>query len=324
MKKFLMSTMIILPILINGCSAGGDSSSNSNYYSSGYDYYYQLQAESSSTPVLNALSANGTTLFSANLTPGSSNSYTFKTTYNNKPVAGNVVLSNGILSIAASNWGIDLASNSTTQVSNGTFSTICDMGNMSPCTIIISGNNITVTEYASNGRHTQLCNNSLLSTTNAIPNNYSFKCGINGSSTPQYDWYLIPFIRNGVAGLLLGEFNYGSQVNNDQTNDIAMQQTTTVGEFMPNGSYYYASAYSGTPSMTVATITYTGSNALINNPTVGSCNGQPCSLIMDQYYQQIAYGYAYFTPTQPVLNVNVVGNSNMGLMMDSVSGFYVQ
>ncbi len=315
-------------IFLAACGAGDNTpSSTASYYTGGYDYYYQVQTESGSVSNFSVMAANGTTLFSAPLVSSGNNSYSFNTTYNSQQVSGNVVIANDIFSIAASNWGIDLASSNTTILQSGAYSTICDKGNISPCTVTVSNNNVSITEYASNGTPTVLCSNSMLSNTNTIPNNYTFKCGINGSNNPQYDWYLTSITRNNVPGLLLSEFNGNTQVNNDETDDIAVIQATSSGIFQPSGSFYYTyngANGSGNPTITVANLTSSGSTGTINNPTIGNCNGQAYTLTLDQYYSQIANGYAYFTTSTNPTNFNLVGNSTMNLMMDSVNGFYVQ
>lgn len=329
MMKLLNMLYILPSVLLVACGSGGsDDTATGTYYTGGYDYYYQVQSESgASTTTLNVLGSNGSTLFSAPLTSTGNNSYTFTSNYNNQTINGNVVITNGILSIAANVWGIDIGTNSANPIQNGSYSTICDKGNISPCTVNVNNNSISITEYSTSGAPTVLCSNSLLVETNSVPNNYTFKCGIMGSSTPQYSWYVTSFTRNGVPGLLISEYNGNTQINNDETDDIAVIQATSSGTLMPNGGFYYTSngaSGSGTPSITIANFTSNGSTATINNPSLGNCNGQACALTLDQYYSQIANGYAYFTTTTNPINYNLVGNTTMNLMMDSASGFYVQ
>ncbi len=319
---------MLASVLLVACGSGGmDNLNTGTYYTGGYDYYYQVQSESGTGSTLNVLGSNGSALFSAPLTSTGGNSYYFTTSYNGRDINGNLVILGGILSIVANAWGTDIGSNNTNPIQDGSYSTICDKGNMSPCSVVINNNSISVTEYSTSGAPTILCSNSLLVETNSIPNNYMFKCGIMGSNAPQYNWYVTSFTRNGIPGLLISEYNGSTQINNDETDDIAVIQATSSGIFAPNGSFYYTSngtSGSATPSIIIANLTSNGSTGTINNQAIGNCNGQACALTMDQYYSQIANGYAYFTTTNNPLNFNLVGNSTLNLMMDSASGFYVQ
>lgn len=322
--------LISLLSIIGLCACGNSTTSGTTYYSAGNDYNYQLSfTESNNIPQTITINVSGSSGVGMPLTQVSPNTYAFGSSqesallyYNPAESAYLSVAYNGQGTVPYSDFATNTASSN---LPNGTFNTICDHSNLSPCQITINNNQISITEYTPQGQSVALCNSSTLSSASSSisPFLQTFICGTNGSTTNSGNWYLVPFTVNGVSGLMINEYNSSSLAADDTTDEIAFPAGSSIN---PNGSYGYIynviqSGQSAVNSAGVSTASLTPTT--INNNITG-CNN--CLLQQNSYYQQPLTGFDYYTTNNSQsfgTTYNVIGNDSMNLYMDSFTGFYL-
>lgn len=328
--------------IIIGCG-NGSTTTGTTFYSAGSDYNYTIQfesgSESNSASILSSLVINttGSTSQPIPLISVSTNVYSFTSgnlsglLYYNPSESSSIGLAfNGQGVSSYSDYATNAIINS---VPNGTYNTICDINNISPCSIVINSSSISITEYSFAGQQVSLCSDSTINSasTASNPSNYSFICGTNGSTQNAGIWNLTPFSINGVTALMVSQYNSSISGNDDDTDSIAFPSSIPIN---PSGQYGYVYSVqsSQNPSSTSAGIssssfTANSSLSIINNPTIGSCSGGGCTLNVNSYYNYPANGFGWFQLSNSQSGVtntyNLVGNDQMGLYMDSYSGFYL-
>lgn len=328
MKK--INTVLIgatIAACIAGCGAGGNTPSlgGNTYYSAAYDTYYQIES-SNSGYTFSAINTKGDYLNQVPLTANGTNNYSFQTTVSGNTATGNISVNNGQLGFAI-NYGsgayVDFATNnpSNQPIPNGTYTTLCDITNLSACTVTINNNAITITEYNTSGASVNLCSAvSMTQTTSNFINPYlsGFTCGTQGGNGPSGIWYAMPFAANGVTGLMIAEYNPNINSNDLGTDEVAFVQPSNQNGVTPSGNYNYA--YQGWSSGQVGISSASFSNGFLTNPTLGGT----CSLVYGQFYNYRMNGFdtCTFSGSGSTNFYNVVGNNTMNIYMDSYSGFY--
>jgi hypothetical protein len=248
--------------------------------------------------------------------------YSFTTIYNNESATGTILIKNANFgfTISAPGGGSydDFATQNVvanTSISTGTYVTLCDQSNLSPCVITINNNQISINEYSPSGSATNLCTNQNLTAqpNSQNPNAFYFTCAISGGSMSG-TWYATPFISNATSGFMLSEYNPNQNSSNlAGTNEIAFPQST----ISPNGGFNYV--YNSGSQAGISTTTFS-INTIINS-TIGTCSGAACALTLGAFYNYVMSGFGYFN-VAGTANYNLVGNDNMAMYEDSYQGFY--
>lgn len=337
MKKLtliLLSTIISVSLV--ACGAGSTTNATNTYYSASSNYNYQLVfSESSGTPNGLIIQTIGSVGQPMTLSSTANNIYSFNAGTYNGLLYFNPSES-AVIGISVTGTGItpynDFATNSvSTTLPNGTFNTICDLSNLSPCQISINGNSISISEFNQQGQATALCQDSTINTTPSSTNPalFSFVCGSSGSQQNAGTWYLTPFTLNGVTALMVSQFINNTVGTDNGTDFIAFPQGSSL---TPTGNlgYVYSALQSSlgySSGISTASFTNVGNNYFITNATVGTCTGSGCALTLNSYYNYSQNGYAWFqvynSQSSSNINYNIVGNSTMGIYMDSYTGFYL-
>lgn len=330
LRKICLSASIAA--LIVGCGAGSNTNPTlgaNTYYSAAYDTYYQIESSTNGgtpTYTFSATTSNGDYLNQIPLTTNGTNNYSFQTTVSGNAATGNISINNGQLGFAI-NYGsgayADFASNnpSNQSIPNGTYTTLCDITNLSACTVTINNNAITVTEYNTSGSSVNLCTTaSMTQTTSNYINPYlwGFSCGTQGGNGPTGIWYAMPFAANGVTGIMIAEFNPNLNSNDLGTDEVAFIQPADQNGVTPLGNYNYA--YQGWTSGQVGISSGSFSSGFLTNPTLGGT----CTLVYGQFYNYRMNGFdtCTFSGSGSTNFYNIVGNNTMNIYMDSFSGFY--
>jgi hypothetical protein len=325
--KFL--SILLMIIIISACGGGSNNNGSTSYYSASSATYYQIESQNNESFVLNIVNTGGNSINNIPLVQ-TSIGFTFASTNSGNNLTGSIVIKNNLMGIAITSSGgailpsADFATTSentnTEPLPNGTYTTVCDRNNISACTIIISGNQIYVTEYNSSGKSTTLCSNTTISQINGSnPYLQSFVCGVQGGIYTG-NWYIMPLVINGETGLMINEYKPNVNISNSVTNEIAFLQAT----FSPNGIYNYV--YNGISNNISGISTATFSSTSLINSIVGSCAGAACALIQGQYagssgIGNVMTGFDYYN-VNGIVSYNLVGSTQMNIFVDSFSGIY--
>lgn len=329
MKLFFI---VLLTTLLVACGDGTNSNvTTTNYYSASPNLSYQINTESSNgvqSASLTITASTGDILDNAPLTLTGINTYTFNESSSGSSITGSLVLKNNQMGVtvqgASTATFVDFAieSISNANIPSGNYTTVCDQNNISACTVVVTNNQISITEYNTTGTAKNLCQNQILQQVSGAQNPYlsSFSCGVQGG-TSTGTWYAMPITANGVTGIMISEYNPSAAADNiSTTNEIAFPQAA----FTPNGTYNYV--YNGVSSnsgLSAATF----SNAGLVNGVVGTCSGAACVLIEGQYAGSAGMqgnqmvGFDYYSVGGTV-NYNLVGSTAMNIFVDSFSGIY--
>ncbi len=309
--------LAIIPFSLIACGTGQNDSVGNNYYSASGTTYYQIESVESQLN-LNIVTTSGVASYP--LTTTAANAYTFAS----GSTTGTVTLENNNLGISFNNpqstW-IDFATQNIrlNTIPDGTYNLICDQSNLSACQASVLNNAISIIEYSVTGQSTQLCQNSPITSANVnfSPSLFQFNCGVNGGSSSG-TWYALPITIESTTGIMLNEYNPTTNTNNDETDEIAFPNSSTIN---PSGTYYYL-YNGGAVSSGVGTSTAQFTSAGLINQIVGLCSGAACALIKNQYYNNMpAIGFDWYN-ANGMNNYNLVGNDSMGIYQDSFEGFY--
>lgn len=308
--------LIIAALLVSACGLGNQNGST-NYYSAATDTYYKIESSTSNSVTTYSLSIVNSTagLNNATLTALGNGMYSF----NNG--AGILVLSNGNLSIVAgNNVPLDFASaNTTSEVPDGTYNSLCGYTTPSPCVVTINNNDITIIESdATSGDSIMLCDSMPIYRINSAtnPNASTFSCSSYAI------WTLVPFTVNGVTGLMLAEPNADTNLPYQFTSEIAFPVDSNPA---PNGTYDYA--YNQVNADTL----YSSQGI---ESSISASDGRMTNSITSAVNAYLNPGYAYLNGAQYSMpgfayyagnatNYNLVGNDTMDIYQDSYLGFYL-
>lgn len=329
MKLFIIFTLLIL---LCACGSGNNNSSGTaNYYSASSTAYYQIESKNNESFILNIITNSGNNINNIPLIQ-TSNGYTFASKNSGNNLMGTIIIRNSLLGISITNSGgtilpaADFATTSentnSDQLPPGTYTTVCDRDNISPCIINITNNQISITEYNLSGQPIILCKNADVINVNGNSTNpylKSFSCGVQGgiySGT----WYAMPLVVNGETAIMLNEYSASLNGSNSVTNEIAFLQA----QFSPNGEYNYV--YNSISSNQSGITTATFSNNSLINTVVGTCAGAACALIQGQYVGSggvgnMLAGFDYYN-VNGIVSYNLVGSTQMNIFVDSFSGIY--
>ena len=324
--------ILALCILVNACGAGDDNHNGGNsYYSASSTTYYQIESQSNESFVLNIVTNSGNSIDNIPLVE-TVNGYTFTSIVNGNNLTGTIVIKNNLLGISATNSGgtmqsfadfaTTIANTNTDSIPDGTYTTVCDLDNVSACVINITDSKISITEYSLSAQPTVLCRNAKITRAGTSINPYlqSFSCGVQGG-VYSGTWYVMPLVVNGDTALMLNEYSASSNTPDSVTNEIAFIQAP----FAPNGNYNYVYNGINGNQTGIATASFSA-NSLVNT-IVGSCSGAACALIQGQYAGVISgggnvlSGFDYYSVNGTV-NYNLVGSTIMNIFVDSFTGIY--
>ncbi len=307
--------------LIVGCGTGQQDSGGVKYYSAANDTYYQIESSTTGESSVLSITTNGI-VTQIPLTPSINGGFVYNTLYKGQNAAGSVLVNNGNMGFTINSTGgsyFDFASQyvNNNSIPSGTYTTVCDTNNISPCVINIANNSISITEYGQSGVPVSLCTNqplTLISANSPNPYLFYFSCGVEGGATSG-KWYIAPLTINNITGFMISEFNPAINANDDGTDELAFPQSS----FNPSGTYNYVSYGISTGVASLSSASF--SNGSLNNPTIGSCAGAACAIVPNAFYNFPMVGFSYFSVNGTV-NYNLVGSAGMGLYQDSYQGIY--
>lgn len=311
----------MISILLNACNSGTTSTSSlqTNYYSGASASYYQIvKSGSSNSLYLNIINASGYLLKNVPLNQAS-NGYIFNTILNGESATGQVVFGNEndlafVINSNATAYN-DFATTyaNSNPILDGNYVANCDQQKISACLVQVINQEITITEYTSNGTPTILCRNQPLVNSHSInPYALSFNCTVNGGANSGI-WYATPFSFNQTTAILIGEYIPSINANDNVTDDIAFPQQTI--QATGNFNYTYYDLAGGSPG--INTDSKLNSTTIVNPTT---CINGPCQIQSNGFYHYSMLGFDYYTTNSS--NYNLVGNDAMQIYADSYVGFY--